>query len=176
MRFTATPLPGVYIVDIEPVTDQRGFFAREYDPTQFAAQGLCTALVQCYVSYNPRAGTLRGMHYQAEPYAEAKLVSCGRGAIYDVALDLRSHSPAFCRWYAIELSAANRRMLYIPEGCAHGFQTLRDDSEVRYRISAEYMPEAARGVRWDDPAFSIGWPSVSQRTLSARDAAFPDFR
>lgn len=175
MNFVGTPLPGVFIVEIEPIEDERGFFARTFCAQEFAARGLCPQFAQVSVSYNARAGTLRGMHYQAQPDAEAKLVRCTRGAIYDVALDLRRGTSTFGKWHAVELSAANHRALYVPEGCAHGFQTLLDDSEVLYQISAPFKPGAARGVRWDDPAFGIAWPPA-QRTVSGRDAAFADFR
>ena len=176
MIVTATEIPGVFLLEPELVEDERGAFARTWCPREFAARGLSPNLAQCSLSFNARKGTLRGMHYQAAPYAEAKLVRCTRGAIYDVALDLRPGSPTFKRWTARELSADNRRMLYIPEGCAHGFQTLADDTEVFYQISEFYHPEAARGVRWDDPAFGIAWPPAERRILSARDAGYEDFR
>lgn len=175
MKFTPTPLPGVYLIEPEPIEDERGFFARTFCAQEFAGHGLNPHLAQCSISYNARAGTLRGMHWQAEPHAEAKLIRCTQGAIYDVALDLRPHSPMFKRWFATELSAANHHMLYIPEGCAHGFQTLTDDCEVCYHISAPYVPDAAQGVRWDDPAFGIEWPLTTQRVISARDSGYMDF-
>jgi dTDP-4-dehydrorhamnose 3,5-epimerase len=173
VRFTETALPGVWIVDVAPIEDERGFFARTFDADEFGRRGLCPAFPQCSVSFNRREGTLRGMHYQAPPHGEVKLVRCTAGAIYDVALDLRPGSPARGSWAAVELSAANRRMLYIPEGVAHGFQTLAGDSEVYYQISELYHPESARGVRWDDPRFSIGWPDAPARVISARDLEFP---
>lgn len=176
MKFTRTPLPGVFLIEPEPMEDERGFFARTFCAQEFARHGLNPHLSQCSVSYNCRAGTLRGMHWQAEPHAEAKLIRCTQGAIYDVALDLRPYSPTFKRWFAAELSAVNRHMLYIPEGCAHGFQTLTDDCEVCYQISAPYVPEAAQGVRWDDAAFGIEWPLTTQRVISARDSGYMDFR
>ncbi len=175
MRFVETPLPGVLVIEAEPITDERGFFARTFCAREFAGHGLSPHLEQSSLSFNQRAGTLRGMHYQAEPYAEAKLVRCIRGAIFDVALDLRPASPAYKRWFAVELSADNRRSLYIPQGCAHGFQTLCDNAEVSYAISAPYVPEAARGVRWDDPAFAIAWPPAASRVIAARDRSYPDF-
>ena len=157
--FTPTGLAGVWIVEPEPHADARGFFARLWDEAEFAGRGLNPHLAQVSVSFNRLAGTLRGMHWQAEPHAEAKLVRATAGAIWDVALDLRPDSPTHRRWVAEELSAANRRMLYIPEGCAHGFQTLTDDAEVTYHISAAHEPASGRGARWDDPAFGIAWPA-----------------
>ena len=174
MRFTPLPLPGAYVLDLEPLTDERGFFARTFCRDEFRAHGLNPELVQCSVSYNLRGGTLRGMHYQAAPDAEAKLVRCTRGAIYDVLLDLRPNSPTYLQWTAVELTAANRSLAYIPEGLAHGFQTLEDDTEVFYQMSHPYVPGAARGVRWNDPAFAIDWP-LAERILSAKDQAYPDF-
>lgn len=175
MKFISTPLPDVFLIEPELIEDERGFFARTFCDREFARHGLNPHLSQCSVSYNPRAGTLRGMHWQAQPHAEAKLIHCTQGAIYDVALDLRPYSPTFKRWFATELSAKNHRLFYIPEGCAHGFQTLTEDCEVCYQISAPYVPEAARGVRWDDPAFGIEWPTATRRILSARDSAYPAF-
>lgn len=174
MRFTPLTLPGAYLLDIEPLHDERGFFARTFCREEFLAHGLSPELVQCSVSYNLRRGTLRGMHYQAEPDAEAKLVRCTRGAIYDVLLDLRPASPTYLQWTAVELTAANRRMVYIPDGLAHGFQTLEDDTEVFYQMSHPYVPGAARGVRWDDPAFAIHWPPA-ERIISPKDLTYPDF-
>ncbi len=176
MKYIDTPIPGVYLIELEQLQDERGFFARTFCPQEFASKGLIPLLGQCSLSYNARAGTLRGLHFQAQPYAEAKLVRCIRGAIYDVALDLRRESPCFKGWFSVELTAENRRMLYVPEGCAHGFQTLVDDSEVMYQISSPYIQDAARGVRWDDPAFAISWPRVDRRILSPRDASYGDFR
>jgi dTDP-4-dehydrorhamnose 3,5-epimerase len=168
--FSETRLAGVFIVEPERLEDERGFFARTWCPEEFEARGLSPRLAQCSISYNRKKGTLRGMHYQVAPYAEAKLVRCTMGAIYDVALDLRPGSPTFKQWISVELTADNRKMLYIPEGLAHGFQTLADDTEVFYQISEFYHPESARGVRWDDPAFAIEWPlpvaAVSQGDLS----------
>jgi dTDP-4-dehydrorhamnose 3,5-epimerase len=175
VRFTETGIPGVVLVDIEPAVDDRGAFARIWAEEELAAQGLNARLSQCSISRNPKAGTLRGMHLQRAPHEEAKLVRCSRGAIYDVALDLRPDSPTLCRWYAAELSEANGRGLYIPEGCAHGFQTLVGDTEVLYLISAPYAPAAADGVRWDDPAFAIDWPHAAERTMSDRDRSWSDY-
>jgi dTDP-4-dehydrorhamnose 3,5-epimerase len=172
--FRETAVAGVWIVDPEPHTDERGFFARTWCAREFAERGLSARFVQASVSHNPRRGTLRGLHYQAAPHAEAKLVRCTRGAVYDVALDLRPGSPTYRRHVAVVLDARSHRALYIPEGCAHGFQTLEDDTDVLYQMSAFHAPEAARGVRWDDPAFAIPWPAA-ERLISARDRAYPDF-
>ena len=175
MRFSATPLAGAFVVEPEPVEDERGLFARTWCRREWQARGLNAELAQCSVSFTTRAGTVRGLHYQAAPHAEAKLVRCTRGRIYDVIVDLRPDSPTFKRWTAVELGADDRRMLYVPEGCAHGFQTLADATEVFYQISAAYDPASQRGVRWDDPAFAIVWPDAPARIVSARDRAFPDF-
>ena len=175
MIFTSTDIDGVWAIDAERLEDERGFFARTWDPEELAQRGLNPKLAQCSISYNRTRGTLRGMHYQAAPHEEAKLVRCTAGAIFDVALDLRPSSPSFGAWFGIELSAENRRALYVPEGCAHGFLTLEDGSEVQYQISHAYMPEAARGVRWDDPAFAISWPEAVV-VINERDRSYPDFR
>ncbi len=174
MKFIETSIPGAYLVEMEPLADERGFFARSWCSDEFARHGLNANLAQCNISYNKKRGTLRGMHYQAEPFPEAKLVRCIRGKIYDVILDLRRDSATFKRWEAFELSAANRRMLYIPEGVAHGLQTLEDDSEVFYQMSESYHPECARGVRWDDPAFAIEWP-VLDKVISEQDSKYALF-
>jgi dTDP-4-dehydrorhamnose 3,5-epimerase len=176
VKFVATALAGAFLVELEPVHDERGSFARSWDAEEFRRHGLNPQLAQCSLSWNRSAGTLRGMHYQAPPHAEAKLVRCTRGAIYDVLLDLRDDSPTRCRWVSVELSAESPRMVYIPEGFAHGFQTLRDDCEVTYQISVPFHPESSRGVRWDDPAFGIRWPDAPKRILSQRDRGYPDFR
>ncbi|MHC5009543.1 MAG: dTDP-4-dehydrorhamnose 3,5-epimerase [Planctomycetota bacterium] len=175
MRFEATAVEGVFVVELEPIEDDRGFFARTWCREAFAARGLNPDLAQCSISFNRRRGTLRGMHYQAAPHEEAKLVRVTRGALFDVALDLRPTSPSFRRWTGVELSAENRRMLYLPEGVAHGFQTLEDATEVLYQISVPFHAASARGVRWDDPAFRITWPEATDRILSERDASYPDF-
>ena len=172
MIFTETPLPGAFLVDLELRTDERGFFARAYCPDEFAAQGLGTPLQQCSVSYNARKGTLRGLHYQAAPHEEHKLVRCTAGAIFDVIVDIRPQSRDYRRWFGTELSAQNRRALFIPPGFAHGFLTLSDEAEVYYMISVPYAHEHARGFRWSDPAFGITWP-LSPSVISARDAAYP---
>jgi dTDP-4-dehydrorhamnose 3,5-epimerase len=174
MIFIETKLTGAYIIEPERIEDERGFFARTWCRHEFAERGLSVELAQCNVSYNPRVGTLRGMHYQAAPDAEVKLVRCTMGAIYDVIVDMRPDSPTFRQWSAAELTAENRRMLYIPHGFAHGFQTLVDGSEVFYQISAFYAPASARGVRWDDPALAIDWPPAERRVISERDRSYPD--
>jgi dTDP-4-dehydrorhamnose 3,5-epimerase len=174
MIFTPADLPGAFVVQPEPIEDERGSFARLFTPGEFEARGLNSRIALASVSFNRVKGTLRGMHYQLAPHAETKLVRCGVGAIYDVIVDLRPDSPAFRRWIGVELSAKNRRMLYIPEGFAHGFLTLGDESEVFYQISADYAPHAARGVRYDDPAFGINWPGAIA-CISERDRTYPDF-
>lgn len=176
MRFVQTPLNGAWVIDLDLLGDERGWFARTFDAEEFAARGLKADVVQCNASFNARRGTLRGMHYQAEPHGESKLVRCVRGAVFDVAVDLRAGSPTLCGWHGVELSAENRLAFYIPPGLAHGFQTLSDDAEVLYQMGHPYVPEAARGVRWDDPAFAIEWPDVDgPRIVSERDSAYPDY-
>ena len=171
MKFLPTPLAGAYVVELEPVRDERGFFARSFCQEEFREQGLKPAIAQCNVSWNRRRGTLRGLHYQAAPHQEAKVVRCTRGAIWDVIVDLREGSPTRLRWHAIELSADNRLACYVPEGFAHGFQTLADDSEVLYQMSEFYHPDLARGLRWDDPKLGIRWP-LAAAILSERDRAY----
>jgi dTDP-4-dehydrorhamnose 3,5-epimerase len=173
MLIRDTALAGTHILEPELVADARGFFARLWSVDALEARGLVSRFSHASVSFNLRKGTLRGMHYQAAPFAETKLVRCTRGSIYDVALDLREGSPTFRRWIAAELTAENRRLLYIPAGCAHGFQTLADGSEVEYMIDAEYSPSHGRGVRWNDPAFGIDWPD-DERTMNDRDRQYPD--
>ena len=175
MRFTRSQLPGTVIVDVEGHVDDRGLFGRTFCETEFEAAGLPTRFVQSSVSYNTRRGTLRGLHYQAVPKAEGKLVRCTHGAIHDVVVDLRPSSAGFLRWMSVELTAKNYRALYVPPGCAHGFQTLADGSEVLYLMTEFYAPELARGVRWNDPIFGVEWPIVAP-TLSERDATYPDFQ
>lgn len=174
MKFDATSLPGVFTIGINPIQDERGFFARAWCRNEFEAYGLESNLMQADISYNLRKGTLRGMHYQVAPFAETKLVRCTRGAVYDVVLDLRPQSPTFKKWIAMQLTAENRKMIYIPKGCAHGFLTLEPDTEVFYQLSEVYSAESARGVRWDDPAFGIGWPEKVQ-VISERDRTCQDF-
>ena len=174
MKFTDTDIPGVVVVEIERLEDERGFFARSFCAEEFAAQGLVGDFVQANIAFNAARGTLRGLHYQASPAPEPKLVRCTAGAVFDVAIDLRTGSPSYCRWSGHELSAANRRALYIPAGCAHGLLTLEDACEVSYLMGAAYDPALARGVRWNDPAFAIDWPEAPL-VISDRDAGFADF-
>jgi dTDP-4-dehydrorhamnose 3,5-epimerase len=173
MIFKETRLSGAFIIDPEYQEDERGFFARVFCKNEFEAHGLNPCITQCNISFNQRKGTLRGMHYQVSPYTEAKLVRCTMGAIYDVIIDLRQESPTFKQWLAVELSDENRKLLYIPEGFAHGFQTLVDNTEVFYQMSQFYHAESARGIRWDDPIFAICWPEVAQRIISAKDLGYP---
>ena len=175
MKFTETKLKGAYVIEVEPIADERGFFARSWCQKEFAEHGLNPNLVQCNISFNLKKGTLRGMHYQAEPHGEAKLVRCIKGGIYDVIIDLRPDSLTFQEWFGIELNSENRKMIYIPEGMAHGCQTLADNTEVFYQMSEFYYSELARGVRWDDASFRIDWPEISQRVISEKDRNFSDF-
>jgi dTDP-4-dehydrorhamnose 3,5-epimerase len=175
VRFTETQIPGAYVVELEPHLDERGFFARTWDRAELDALGLDTRVEQCNIAVNERRGTLRGLHFQNPPHAEVKLVRCTRGAIWDVLVDLRPASPAYLRWAAFELTAENRRALYVPEGLAHGYQTLEDATEVIYQVSVAYAPDAATGVRWDDPVFGIRWPDADARVISERDRAWPDY-
>jgi dTDP-4-dehydrorhamnose 3,5-epimerase len=174
MVFTETGLSGAWVVDVERQADDRGFFARSWCQREFEARGLNTRLVQCSLSRSHREGTLRGMHYQTPPHAEAKLVRCTAGAIYDVIIDLRHESPTFRRSFGVVLSAENQRSLYVPERFAHGFLTLADESETFYQMSEFYEPSAGRGVRWNDPAFRIAWPATVT-VISERDRNYPDF-
>jgi len=171
--FTQTSLAGAYIIDAESIQDERGYFARVWCAREFQAQGLKTDLVQCNVAYNHKKGTLRGMHYQCPPHAEVKLVRCTRGAVYDVIVDLRPESPSYLDWTGVELTEGNHRMLYVPEGFAHGYVTLQDDSELFYQVSEFYTPGAEGGVRWDDPAVKIEWPQVGELIISSKDRAWP---
>lgn len=171
MIFIETKLKGAYIIDIEPIEDERGFFARSWCRKEFAAHGLNPDLVQCNISYNKKKGTLRGMHYQAAPHEEAKLVRCTRGSIYDVIVDLREGSETLRQWVGFELSQENRRLLYIPEGFAHGFQVLEDKTEVFYQMSEYYMPEYVKGVRWDDRGVGIKWP-LEKILISKKDQSY----
>lgn len=171
MIFTETKLKGAYIIELKPMADERGFFARSWCQQEFEAHGLNPNLVQCNISFNKKKGILRGMHYQVAPHEEAKLVRCTKGAIYDVIIDLRPDSSTIKQWIAVELTAENYKMLYIPEGIAHGFQSLADNTEVFYQMSAFYYPECARGVRWDDPAFKIEWPE-NERIISEKDLQY----
>jgi dTDP-4-dehydrorhamnose 3,5-epimerase len=173
MRFTETKLKGAYIIELEAISDDRGFFARSWCQQEFLDHGLNPNLVQCNISFNLKKGTLRGMHYQVKPNEEAKLVRCTQGSIYDVIIDVCPDSSTFKTWVAIELSAGNRKTLYIPEGFAHGFQTLEDNTEVFYQISNFYHPESAKGIRWDDPQFAIQWAETSQFIISEKDLSYP---
>jgi dTDP-4-dehydrorhamnose 3,5-epimerase len=169
-----TKLKGAFVIEVEKLEDERGFFGRTWCRNEFTKFGLNPDIAQCSVSFNHKRGTLRGMHYQIAPHQEAKLVRCTSGSIYDVIIDLRQDSPTFSQWLAVELTARTHRMLYVPENFAHGFQTLEDSTEVFYQISEFYAPEYARGIRWNDPAFRIHWP-LEERIISARDGAYPDF-
>jgi dTDP-4-dehydrorhamnose 3,5-epimerase len=173
--FEQTRLSGAFLVDLERREASRGFFARTWCANEFADHGLTTEVVQANVSFNPRQGTLRGMHFQRAPHAETKLVRCTRGAIYDVVVDLRRDSDTYKEWVGVELSADNRRALFVPEGFAHGYQTLVPDAEVFYQVSEYYTPGAEGGVRWDDRAFGIEWPDPDNAFLSDKDRSWPDF-
>jgi len=174
MIFTETNLAGAYLIDIERFEDERGVFALSWSQRQFAEHGLESRLAECNISFNKKKGTLRGMHYQAEPHGQDKVVRCTRGAIFDVIIDLRPESSTFKQWVGMELSAQNHLMLYVPREFAHGFQTLRDNSEVLYQMSSHYAPESSRGVRWNDPAFGIDWPP-GERIIIDRDREYGDF-
>jgi dTDP-4-dehydrorhamnose 3,5-epimerase len=173
VKFTETRFTGAYVIEVEPENDERGFFARTWSKAEFAAHGLDTELCECAISFNQRSGTVRGLHYQVAPFEETKLVRCTAGTIYDVIVDLRSGSRTLGAWQAFELSAANRHLLYVPKGFAHGFQTLADNTEVYYQMTGRYAPSHARGIRWDDPALGITWPPASQRIMSSRDRQLP---
>ena len=172
MLCTETPLRGAFVLDLEPRGDARGFFARTFCAREFESHGLDPKVVQCNVSFNHRRGTLRGMHYQVPPAGETKLVRCTRGAIYDVIVDLRPDSPTYLRHFGVELSADNRRALYVPVNFAHGYQTLTDDAEVTYQVGEYYTPQYERGLRHDDPAVGIRWP-LPVTEISPKDAAWP---
>jgi dTDP-4-dehydrorhamnose 3,5-epimerase len=174
MIFTETKLPGAFVIEPEKFEDDRGFFALTWSQHVFAERGLESRQVECNISFNPKCGTLRGMHYQASPHEQVKLVRCTAGAIFDCIIDLRPSSPTFKDWIAQELTADNRLMLYVPAGFAHGFQTLEDETEVFYQMSDVYAPESGNGVRWNDPAFRIQWPE-GERIILERDRNFPDF-
>jgi len=175
MKFLETAMEGAFIIELEAAEDERGYFARTFCRNEFAAHGLNYEIAQCSISYNARRGTLRGMHYQVEPHSEVKLVQCVSGSIYDVIVDLRPESDTYCRWIGIELSPSKRCLLYVPEGFAHGFQTLEDNSTVYYQISEYYAPNYARGVRWNDPVIGIKWPIISP-LLSEKDKIIPDYK
>jgi dTDP-4-dehydrorhamnose 3,5-epimerase len=176
MLFRPLEIPEVVLIELEKKQDERGFFSRMFCSDMFVARGLCADYPQWNVSFNDRRDTLRGLHFQVRPHEEIKLVSCTRGAIFDVAVDVRAGSPSYGKWVGLELSADSRSSVYIPAGFAHGYQTLTDDAEVRYCVSERYHPEAERGVRWDDPDLAIAWPKASQRVISGRDLALPRLR
>lgn len=176
MRFTETPIAGVWIIDIEPVPDERGFFARLTCRDDFARRGLNSDFVQQSISWNPHVGTLRGLHYQAEPYGEEKVVRVTQGAVFDVVVDIRRKSASFGKWFGVDLSADNRRQLYIPNGVAHGFQTLEDQTEIYYQMTAPYRAGAAQGILWSDPELKISWPLTTPTIMSEKDRGLPLLR
>lgn len=175
MRFDETGLSGAWLIEPDLISDERGFFARTYCRNEFTDKGLNPNLVQCNISFNKLRGTLRGMHFQKAPHAEAKLVRCTQGSIYDVIVDLRRDSRTYAKWFGVELTAGNRKALYVPEGFAHGFLTLRDDTEVLYQMSEFFHAECADGVRWNDPIFSISWPAAV-KVISERDRVYPLYK
>ena len=175
MKFTSTPFPGLYIIELEKNGDPRGFFARSYDAQEFKKLNLKDRFVQTNVSRSRERGTLRGLHYQTPPYAEAKLIRCTKGALYDVVVDLRPDSPTYKQWFGIELTEDNQKQLYVPEGFAHGFITLKEDTEAFYMVSECYHPEAERGVHYNDPQFRIKWP-IPVEVVSDKDKTWPDFQ
>jgi dTDP-4-dehydrorhamnose 3,5-epimerase len=174
MLFSELSIPGAYTIELSCIEDHRGFFARTFCREEFSKRGLNPYFEQGCISYNRKKGTLRGMHYQEAPHAEVKIIRCVKGSLYDVLLDLRPSSPTFKKWVGVELNEAQYCLLYLPEGIAHGFQTLQDDTEISYQISTAYAPEAARGVRWDDPAFGIQWP-LKVEVISEKDQNYPLF-
>lgn len=176
MIFEETPLSGAYVVRLQRIEDERGFFARTFCEREFAAKALAARMVQSNTALTRKAGTLRGLHYQTTPHDEAKLVRCIRGAVYDVMADVRPDSPTFRSWFGVELTAGNRTMVYVPEGMAHGYLALADDSELFYQVSAFYAPGAEQGIRWNDPAFGIAWPDGGDFILSDKDRGWPDFQ
>lgn len=175
MVFTETNLRGAFIIDVEKRGDARGFFARVWCKEEFAAHGLHTDLAQSNIAFSAKAGTLRGLHYQVKPYEEVKLVRCTRGSVYDVIVDLRSDSPTYMHWVGVELTESNHKMLYAPEGFAHGYQTLTDHAEVTYHVSQVYSPLSERGIRWNDPKIGIEWPKTEVRIISGKDQSWPDW-
>jgi dTDP-4-dehydrorhamnose 3,5-epimerase len=176
MIFTPTHLEGAMLIDVERHSDERGFLARTYCEREFAEHGVAMRIVQSSTIYSPTRDTLRGLHYQKKPHSEIKLVRCTRGSIFVVIVDLRRESPTWRQWLGVELSALNERLLYVPEGFAQGYQTLEDETEVLYHMSRQYVPEAAWGVRWNDPGLAIDWPPAERRTISERDEGWPDYR
>jgi dTDP-4-dehydrorhamnose 3,5-epimerase len=175
MTVTETKIAGAYIIEPRRFEDERGFFSPSFSATEFAARGIASVFVESNISYSKTRGTLRGIHYQSAPYGQDKLIRCTRGAIFDVVVDLRPDSPTFKQWTGVELTEANRSMVYVPGDCGHGFQTLVDGTEVFYMVSQAYKPETGRGVRWNDPAFRIEWPEVDDPILIDRDQSYPDF-
>jgi dTDP-4-dehydrorhamnose 3,5-epimerase len=175
MRFIRTPLEGAYVIEMEPKIDDRGIFARTFCREEFRAHGLKADVVQCNLSSNARRGTVRGLHYQLAPFAEVKMVRCTKGAIYDVIVDIRVSSPSYLQWFGVELTSRNQRVVYVPEGFAHGYETLADDSEVSYMVSQAYAPEYERGIRWNDPSLQIQW-HVSRPIVSAKDQGYADYQ
>ncbi len=174
MKFTPLKIPGAFLVELEPRHDERGFFSRSFCVREFEENGLNPAVLQCNVSFSIQTGTLRGLHIQGTPHEETKLVRCTRGRLWDVIVDIRKDSPTYCQWVGVELDADSRKAVYVPQGCAHGFQTLEPDSEAFYQVSAFYSKEFERGYRWNDPAFKIDWP-IADAVLSGRDRAHKDF-
>lgn len=174
MIFTETELNGAFLIELEPFEDERGFFALSWSEKEFSARGMDARFVECNVSFNHKKGTLRGMHYQASPHGQGKLVRCTMGAVFDVMIDLRPSSPTFKHWRAFELTSKNHLALYVPVDFAHGFQTLDDNSEILYQMTTPYVPDSGRGLRWNDPAFHIDWPLVNP-ILNDRDKTYPDF-
>jgi len=174
MKFTETKFKGAYIIEVEPIKDERGFFARSFCKEEFKKLGLKHEIVQCNVSYNKKAGTIRGMHFQCEPYGETKIVSCTKGAIYDVIIDLREDSETFFKWEAVELTETNGKRLYIPEGFAHGYQTLENDTLVYYQMGNFYNPAFACGIKFDDPILAIKWP-IETKIISDKDLCYEAF-
>ena len=175
MLFIETKIKGAFVVELEKYSDDRGFFSRAWCQKEFKEQGINSRFVQANIGFSKNSGTIRGIHYQIAPFEEAKLVRCIRGAIFDVVLDLRPELPSFKQWFGIELSDENRKMLYVPEGCAHGYQTLVDNTEVFYQVSQVYSPESERGIRWNDPEFDIEWPIDEDLVISEKDQNWLDF-
>ncbi len=176
MFFEPTPLDGAYTIELQRHQDERGYFARTWCCREFAEKGLATKLVQANMAFNRHKGTVRGLHYQCAPHAESKLVRCVRGAIFDVIVDLRPTSATYCRWFGTRLTSENGRMLYVPEGFAHGYQTLSDDSEIFYMVSEFYAPASEGGVRWNDLRFDISWPITDSVVISEKDRSWPDYK
>lgn len=174
MKFTETPIQGAYVIDVNRITDDRGYFGRLWCQEEYERQGLVSRIRQSNIGFSQAAGTLRGLHYQSSPHEEAKIVRCTRGALFDVIVDLRPDSPSYCQWFGLELNPDNASMLYIPEGCATGYQTLAEDTEMYYLTTEFYHPESATGVRFDDPRFGIDWP-VTVTAISEADRHWPDF-